>query len=183
MEDKHEKHAQQAPEVVNMDLPEAVPRYPHPYGSENHAGSSTVYSGAAPYSMSELASSPRPYHAQAVSGMAGPVNGDPYVDNENKNKKRTICRCTTLVFLLCIIITVLLVTTIGLAVGTGIGFSRAQTSQEEVDTLRTNPSNVTFAMLDRNCTDDADNVTGTKYDTFSSKSTPSTLLPRLNILF
>lgn len=135
--------------------------------------------GSAPYSAygdSQLdPTSPRPQNA-SLGGQA-PADGG--------KKKGRICGCTVLVFVLCIIIALLSAALIGLAAGTGVEASRANTADARVAELSSSLASATatatatgdgasatstpFAQLDRNCSADPNAVTGTTYDAFSCK--------------
>lgn len=141
--------------------------------------------GSGPYSAysgSQLdPTSPRPQNA-AIGGQAqAPTDGG--------KKKGRICGCTVLVFVLCIIIALLSAAVIGLAAGTGVEASRANTADARVAELSASLASATatatgdaasatstsFAQLDRNCSADPNAVTGTTYDAFSCK-------PPLNLM-
>lgn len=178
---KQENHAHHAPEVVQTDYPEAVA--PQQYQQYPLKPEDAQYPpGGAPYSAysgSQLdPTSPRP-QAAALGGAAQASAGG------EKKKKGTICGCTVLVFVLCIIIALLSAAVIGLAAGTGVEASRANTADARAAELSSSLASATatatatgaaasgtsFADLDRNCSADPSAVTGTTYDAFSCKLT------------
>lgn len=140
--------------------------------------------GSAPYSAysgSQLdPTSPRP-QAAALGGASQASAGE-------GKKKGTICGCTVLVFVLCTIIALLSAAVIGLAAGTGVEASRANTADARVAELSSSLASATasatatgdaasatstsFAQLDRNCSADPSAVTGTTFDAFSCKPYP-----------
>lgn len=188
MDPKQEHHAQQAPEVVQQNYPEALSnghyqhqQYPKPEGN-GHGSYGGPYST---YSASQLDQvSPRPYHSTPAAGTGSAA--------ASGKKKGRLCGCTILVFVLCAIIVLLLAAVIGLAVGTGIEANRANTAENRVaqatgggsatsaSTVKTvtvtttsaaAATSTSFASLDDNCSGNPDGVTGTTYDVFSCKST------------
>ncbi|KAI3401329.1 hypothetical protein diail_11412 [Diaporthe ilicicola] len=185
--DTQAQHGHHAPEVAEADYPEAVApqqyhqqyqQYPAytPYKPED----AQYPPGGGPYSAysgSQLdPTSPRPQNAVpgAAAAAAGPGK-----------KKGTICGCTVLVFVLCAIIALLSAAVIGLAAGTGVEASRANSAEARAAQLSTSLASATasatatgtagssaatstsFAALDRNCSADPSAVTGTTYDAFS----------------
>lgn len=198
---QQENHAHQAPEVVQTDYPEAVApqqqfnqhqqyqqnqqyqqqyqqyqQYPLKPEDAQYPPGSGPYSA---YSNSQLdPTSPRPQAAALGAGSQAPAG-------EGKKKGR-ICGCTVLVFVLCIIIALLSAAVIGLAAGTGVEASRANTADSRVAELSASLASATatatgdaasatttsFADLDRNCSADPNAVTGTTYDAFSCKPAP-----------
>lgn len=208
---KQENHAHHAPEVVQQDYPEAVaPQQQHQqqqFNQHQQYQQNQQYpqyqqyqqyplkpedaqypSGGGPYSAysnSQLdPTSPRPQAAALGNGSQAPAG-------EGK-KKGTICGCTVLVFVLCTIIALLSAAVIGLAAGTGVEASRANTADARAAQLSSSLASVTatatatgdaaaatstsFAQLDRNCSSDPNGVTGTTYDAFSRKPFPWNLL-------
>lgn len=200
---QQENQAHQAPEVVQTDYPEAVApqqqfnqhqqyqqnqqyqqqyqqyqQYPLKPEDAQYPPGSANYSA---YSGSQLdPTSPRPQAAALGGGSQAPAG-------EGKKKGR-ICGCTVLVFVLCVIIALLSAAVIGLAAGTGVEASRANTADSRVAELSASLASATasatatgdassatstsFADLDRNCSADPNAVTGTTYDAFSCKPAP-----------
>lgn len=178
MDPKAEYHAQQAPEVVNTVYPEAVdqqhnqfdnhPQYP-PAPPPKAEGSHVSY----------LSGSTGPYFApgQHYANAAGPTTPSDAGGEKKRTGRGTICGCTVLVFVLCAIIALLTAAVIGLAAGTGVEASRANTAQDRADRLNASLASATsasptsastsFAALDDNCSGDPDAVTGTTYNAFS----------------
>ncbi|POS75774.1 hypothetical protein DHEL01_v205825 [Diaporthe helianthi] len=193
-----ENNAHQAPEVIGQDYPEAVvPHQQHlqqqhyqqyqqhqqyqqyqQYPSKPEDAQHPPPPGSGPYSAysgSQLdPTSPRPQNATIGGPAQAPSDG-------GKKKKGAICGCSTLVFVLCVIIALLSAAVIGLAAGTGVEASRANTADERVAQLSSSlaaatatatgdapsASSTSFARLDRNCSADPSAVTGTTYDAFS----------------
>ncbi|KAK2614396.1 hypothetical protein N8I77_001229 [Diaporthe amygdali] len=199
---QQQQHEHHAPEVVHPDYPEAVApqqyqqqyqqqqpqfQYNQPqqyqqyqqfppnaaYKPEDAQGAytSTAYSG------SQLdPTSPRPQNAVPGAGAQAPGG---------EKKKGTICGCTSIVFVLCAIIALLSAAVIGLAAGTGVEASRANSAENRAAELSSSLASATsaatatgtagsssatstsFAALDRNCSADPTAVTGTTYDAFS----------------
>lgn len=206
---KQENHAHHAPEVVQTDYPEAVAPQQHQQQFQQQQQQFNQHQqypqyqqyqqyplkpedaqyppGSAPYSAysgSQLdPTSPRPQAAALGGGSQASAGGD-------KKKKGTICGCTVLVFVLCIIIALLSAAVIGLAAGTGVEASRANTADARAAELSSSlasatatatatgdaagASSTSFADLDRNCSADPSAVTGTTYDAFSCKPNPRT---------
>lgn len=207
---KQQQHGHQAPEVVNADFPEAVApqqyqQYSQPQHQYNQHQQYQQYQqyppqvppkpedgqyapGSAPYSAysgSQLdPTSPQAQHAVpggAAGGAQAPGAG------AGGKKKGTICGCTVLVFVLCAIIALLSAAVIGLAAGTGVEASRANSAESRAADLSSSLASATatatatgtagsstatstsFAALDRNCSTTPNSVTGTTYDAFSCK--------------
>lgn len=201
---QQQQHEHHAPEVVHPDYPEAVapqqyqqqyqqqqPQFqynqPQQYQQYQQFPPNAAYKpedaqGAYPstaYSGSQLdPTSPRPQNAVPGAGAQAPGG---------EKKKGTICGCTSIVFVLCAIIALLSAAVIGLAAGTGVEASRANSAENRAAELSSSLASATeaatatgtagsssatstsFAALDRNCSADPTAVTGTTYDAFSCK--------------
>lgn len=144
---KEELHAQQAPEVVDTNYPEALgqghyqQQQYHQYGQPNtvaaagpepegHPASNTLYSGTYQSSngpFDQHTSPPSTYSrpTYADGKAAEPGDGDGGVGGRREGRRRTILGCTVLVFALWAVIALLTAAVIGLAAGTGIEAHRA----------------------------------------------------------
>ncbi|KAL1869857.1 hypothetical protein Daus18300_005317 [Diaporthe australafricana] len=203
---KQQQHGHQAPEVANADFPEAVapqqyqqyPQPQHQYSQHQQYQQYQQYPpqvppkpedgqygpGSAPYS-AYSGSQLDPTSPQAQHAVPGGAAGGAQAPGAGGKKKGTICGCTVLVFVLCAIIALLSAAVIGLAAGTGVEASRANSAEARAVSLSSSLASATasatatgtagssaatstsFAALDRNCSANPNSVTGTTYDAFS----------------
>lgn len=173
MDPKQEHHAQQAPEVVShSSYPEVVSNAHHHQYQQYPKPEGGPYST---YSASQLDQlSPRPYHSAAAIPSGGGT------------RKGGLCGCGVLVTVLSAIIALLLAAVVGLAAGTGVEANRASKAEARLasatatTTWVAGPTNTAWAPIDRNCSVNADGISGTTYDVFSCMSTrpPSIYLLR-----
>ncbi|KAK2033699.1 hypothetical protein LX32DRAFT_635158 [Colletotrichum zoysiae] len=110
--------------------------------------------------------------------------GAQYQPDGSQKKRKTICGCTFLIFLLSIIIAVLAAAVIGLAAGTGVEASRANQALEKLAALEASGGSATatatgasatatgFASITNNCSNNDETTTGQTYTTdFFGKKT------------
>ncbi|KAK1994276.1 hypothetical protein LX36DRAFT_660716 [Colletotrichum falcatum] len=113
--------------------------------------------------------------------------GAQYEPESSQKKRKTICGCTFLVFLLSVVIAVLAAAVIGLAAGTGVEASRANQALENLAALESScttgvtptataaaPSATAtdFSSISNNCSNSDEKTTGTTYTTdFFGKKT------------
>ncbi|KAK2065051.1 hypothetical protein LY76DRAFT_586816 [Colletotrichum caudatum] len=103
--------------------------------------------------------------------------GAQYQPDGSQKKRKTICGCTFLVFLLSVIIAVLAAAVIGLAAGTGVEASRANQALEKLAALEASGGSATatatgasatatgFASITNNCSNADETTTGQTYTT------------------
>ncbi|KAB5572478.1 hypothetical protein GE09DRAFT_1217038 [Coniochaeta sp. 2T2.1] len=172
----------EGPEVAPQNYPE-VAQHPPPSGTPNYG-----YQQPQPYE----APKPEAYHdgstfagtapsASPYTAAASPFSQNAMVDPPTKKSKGVICGCSLLVFILSCIIALLSAAVIGLAAGTGVEANRANDANNKLAALSASvssaaatktsstpaPTATSFNDIDRGCTNDPDNVSGTTYRSFS----------------
>lgn len=202
MNSKEELHAQQAPEVVDTNYPEALNQgHYHQYGQPNtvaaaglepegHPANNTLYSGTYQSSNGPFdhqhTSPPSTYSRPTyVDGKpAEPGDGDGGVGSRREGRRGTILGCTALVFALWAVIALLTAAVIGLAAGTGIEAHRASvanaalasgaaaTTTVTVTSAAPSSTSTSYAAIDDDCSVDPTGVTGTTYYSFSGTLGP-----------
>ncbi|KAK1596340.1 uncharacterized protein LY79DRAFT_509590 [Colletotrichum navitas] len=109
----------QFPEVYNPLPQHSQPGTPHPAPVTSSKHEDSTYGK---------------YSVSAADQSA--YGGAQYQPDGSQKKKKTICGCTFLVFLLSVVIAVLAAAVIGLAAGTGVEASRANEALEQLASLK-----------------------------------------------
>ncbi|CAJ2513923.1 Uu.00g020420.m01.CDS01 [Anthostomella pinea] len=171
-----------APEVAAYNQHQTQPQpQPHQYPQHNyHTPPAVTPIKPSPDSATihSAAYTPRAAHP-APSTTTGYDNRSAYgtLPSERGAKmSKRVCGCPVLVFVLSVIIALLSAAVIGLAAGTGIEASRANTAEMKLASANTSGSATptstassptatasNFNAIDRNCSTDSDSVTGTTY--------------------
>lgn len=186
----------EAPEVAPHISPEVHLPHPGPefnpyasYSPQQQFGAQVKHEGVSPIQP------PGPGYGLPAYGTSGygtpPAPGSTYGYGQSsgyapiqppspgrQTKARTICGCSTVVFLLSMIIALLSAAVIGLAAGTGIESSRANTAESSLAALKASSSSSSsstssgdFSSIDRNCSSDPSGTTGETYaSTFFTES-------------
>ncbi|KAK2013122.1 hypothetical protein LZ32DRAFT_273721 [Colletotrichum eremochloae] len=120
------------------------------------------------------------YGKYSVSAADQSAYGSAQYQPDGSQKRKTICGCTFLVFLLSVIIAVLAAAVIGLAAGTGVEASRANQALEKLAALEASGTTggsatatatsasataTNFASITNNCSDNNQTTTGQTYTT------------------
>ncbi|EGO59933.1 hypothetical protein NEUTE1DRAFT_145816 [Neurospora tetrasperma FGSC 2508] len=121
-------------EAASQNFPEVVPPQTHAYNAQQHQQYPEAYHDSppvpkqtpSPYSPSQ----PSPGYGGATTIAGSTIEsqahvGDAHTTPKNDGKRRMICGCSLLTFVLSCIIALLSAAVIGLAAGTGIEASRA----------------------------------------------------------
>ncbi|KAJ1333241.1 hypothetical protein MN608_03231 [Microdochium nivale] len=171
----------EAPEAVQHSYPEV--HYP-PNAPETVASSDGLTSPDGHYKhdhshlYAAYPSSPSYSHNVPLSTTSGYGPGTTTMQNEGK-KRRLICGCQLVVFVLSVIVAMLSVAVIGFAAGTGIAASKASHAESELAAVSAALANATgppdpldFSKIDHGCSKNPLGVTGTTYTTsfFGKKS-------------
>jgi hypothetical protein len=191
----------QDPEVAPHNFPEVANPPHHMHGNSASSGS-PQFSYQQPYQVPQSPVKPEQVFSAVDNGYGPGYAGSPYsqhagLDGRRRSAAREnlICGCVPLVFIMSCIIAVLSAAVIGLAAGTGIEASRANSANNKLAVLNSaaaqnsggatvtvtaiNPKATAFNNLDNGCSDTPQSVTGTEYQSFSRKRyMPLLVLPR-----
>lgn len=181
----------EAPELAPHSYPELTQDdQQQQYLQQQQHFSQQYYNTQSPISKPEQSPSPHPvsYSQVDASTYGGQLSPSPYIPEtpaelpEDKGRPRTICGCTSIVFLLCCIIALLAAAVIGLAAGTGVEANRANNAtnqllaissslaQSATKTVSTPAATTTaFNSLDDGCSNNPSGITGSQYTSFACK--------------
>ncbi|TLS29712.1 hypothetical protein PpBr36_01247, partial [Pyricularia pennisetigena] len=189
-----------APEPISPSYPEVVPapqHQTHTWQASSQQQPGYISDGSAPvtskpgqpWSSPQTSYNVAPGSDRGYDSHNGTYAGNTMVFNPEKthtelpaaeqSKKKTLCGCSVIVFVLSVIIAVLVAAVVGLATGTGIQTARLNEATDKVQSLQASkasissptgtgnaPAATTTAVIDNGCSSNPAAVNGKVYTAF-----------------